>query len=217
MTYTLSYYDETFAAGATADPLPAAHRILYVHSGAATINGQDVSAENAVYAGGAVTTTAGPDGARILRWDLAPTETPAAPSSGDGVATRLRMAQEIWSLDIPQGSQWLFRLDMIDNPAGVVADVHTHPGPGIRALLYGTFHVRQPSEDGAATEPGDPWWESGVEAVISTPSETEDSGFLRCMVLPTEYRGRPDTANWLRRPLRIHSTWKLYVDEIVTL
>jgi hypothetical protein len=127
------------------------------------------------------------------------------------------MAREIWSLKIDDGSKWLFRLDRIDNPPGAVADVHTHPGPGIRALLAGSFRCKQPSDDGAAKEPGDPWWETGVEAVISTADEQVTSSFLRGMVLPVEFRGRPDTAKWLRQPPPVQGGWQLHVDEIIAL
>ena len=97
------------------------------------------------------------------------------------------------------------------------ADCHTHPGPGIRALLSGVFDIKQTSEDGGGEEPGDPWWETGTETVISTPVTEEGVEFLRDMILPVEFEGRPDTADWKRVLPKEKSEWKLYVDETITL
>jgi hypothetical protein len=214
MTWTLSYCDDRCDPGAVA-ALPGSHRILYVLEGSVVVGRKALNRDDAAYLSDAAEIRAGANGARVFRWELAGEA--AAPLAAPGVHSMLRMAEPVWSLDLQPGSRWVFRLDRIDNPPGVVADVHTHPGPGIRALLAGTFHVRQPSEDGAAERPGDPWWESGVEAVISTPSATETSSFLRCMLLPVEYLGRPDTARWLRTKPAAKAGWRLYVDEIVTL
>lgn len=196
MGYHLSYFDDTYGSGAVADePLAAAHRIFYVFDGEAVIEGRTVETGGAIYASGAADIRGGSQGARVFRWDLSA----FPPAAGEDAPSIPRMTQPIWSLETEPGSRGLFRLDRIDNAPGIVADVHTHPGRGIRALLAGTFHVRQPSEDGAAARPGDPWWESGVEAVISTSSAVETSSFLRCMPLPTQSAGRSDTARWLRQ------------------
>lgn len=216
MGYVLRYFNDELAPGSRAT-LSACRRIVYVFAGTATVNGAKLQQGGACYADGPCTIVVGRDGAMMFRWDLAPAGTVELSVEGDDTASTLRMAREIWSLQIASGSRWLFRLDFIDNPAGVVADVHTHPGPGIRALLSGTFDVRQPSEDGRGRQPGDPWWESGVEAVISTPSRTQSSSFLRCMILPVEYEGRPDTAKWLRTVPAARADWRLLVDAFVTL
>ena len=130
------------------------------------------------------------------------------------------MSRHLRSLALTEGSEWLFWLDVINNPPGAVADVHTHQGPGIRALLSGAFRCRQPSEDGAADCPGDPWWESGIEAVISTPHETEISKFLRCMILPLSLKGSGNSGVWHRNkiaPPPGWPIWALHVDEPVRL
>ena len=41
---------------------------------------------------------------------------------GESVLTHLRMARVVTSLDMQPGSQWLFRLDQINTPAGRIAD-----------------------------------------------------------------------------------------------
>ncbi len=213
--YYLNYYIDTVGPNAAltlADN--GAHRILYVHSGSANINGTGVPADEATYGKGEVTINAGADGSRVFRWDLVKSK--GEPPSN--VESMLRMSREVWSLDIPEGSRWLYRLDRINHPIeDGPADVHSHPGPGIRALLAGSFVIAQASENGKADLPGDPFWETGIETLISTPTSDVDVKFLRGMILPTEYEGRPDTAQWHRAKPTIKSEWKLYVDQTITL
>ena len=85
--------------------------------------------------------------------------------------------------------EWLMRLDRVDFPPGGVAYRHTHPGPGIRCLLFGSIRV----ESGGETHeygPFEPWFESGPEPVFAAASETEPSAFVRAMLLPREWAGR---------------------------
>jgi len=215
MRYYLSYFNDVVGSGAalTLERL-GGHRILYVHQGDATINGDAVPTDEAVYADDSVTIEAGDDGARIFRWEL----TKGALPEPDNTESLLRMTREIWSLEIPEGSEWIFRLDRINHPSPDAADCHTHPGPGIRALLSGgPFIIEQTSESGGGTYAGDPWWETGPEVVISTPGTDVDVHFLRGMLLPLEFEGRPDTAVWLRDKPKQKSEWKLYVDQTVKL
>ena len=84
---------------------------------------------------------------------------------------------------------WLMRHDRIDFPPGGIAYRHTHPGPGIRYLLHGSIRI----ESGGETHdhgPGEPWFESGPEPVLATASATEDSAFVRVMLLPPEWAGK---------------------------
>jgi hypothetical protein len=84
---------------------------------------------------------------------------------------------------------WLLRLDRVDFPPGGVAYRHTHPGPGIRCLLFGSIRI----ESGGETHeygPFEPWFESGPEPVFAAASTTEPSAFVRAMLLPKEWHGR---------------------------
>jgi hypothetical protein len=83
----------------------------------------------------------------------------------------------------------LIRLDRVDFPPGGIAHRHTHPGPGIRCLLFGTIRI----ESGGEThEYGafEPWFESGPEPVFAAASTTEPTAFVRAMLLPEEWRGK---------------------------
>ncbi len=81
------------------------------------------------------------------------------------------------------------RHDRVDFPPGGIAYRHTHPGPGIRYLLHGSLRI----ESGGETHeygPGEAWFESGPEPVLATASETEDSAFVRVLLLPGEWAGK---------------------------
>jgi quercetin dioxygenase-like cupin family protein len=84
---------------------------------------------------------------------------------------------------------WLMRHDRIDFPPGGIAYRHTHPGPGIRYLLFGSIRIES---GGEAHEygPGDAWFESGPEPVLAFASTTEESAFVRVLLLPPEWAGK---------------------------
>ena len=84
---------------------------------------------------------------------------------------------------------WLMRHDRVDFPPGAIAYLHTHPGPGIRYLLHGSLRI----ETGGETHeygPGEAWFESGPEPVLATATETEESAFVRVLLLPPEWAGK---------------------------
>jgi hypothetical protein len=92
-------------------------------------------------------------------------------------------------VELDPSVQWLLRLDRVDFPPGGVAYRHTHPGPGIRCLLFGSIRI----ESGGETHeygPFEPWFESGPEPVFAAASTTEPSAFVRAMLLPKEWHGR---------------------------
>ena len=87
------------------------------------------------------------------------------------------------------GVEWLMRLDRVDFPPGGVAYRHTHPGPGIRCLLFGSIRI----ESGGETHEYrafEPWFESGPEPVYAAASTTEPSAFVRALLLPHEWQGK---------------------------
>jgi hypothetical protein len=109
-----------------------------------------------------------------LRWEIAGASEP-----------RPKLAAEV---DLGDG-EWIVRCDRIDFPPGGVAYTHTHPGPGIRCLLFGSIHIESGGEthDYSAL---DPWFESGPEPVFAAASQTEPTAFVRVMLLPREWEGR---------------------------
>jgi quercetin dioxygenase-like cupin family protein len=91
------------------------------------------------------------------------------------------------AVDVKPG--WLMRHDRIDFPPGGIAYRHTHPGPGIRYLLHGRLQI----ESGGETHdcgPGEAWFESGPKPVLATASDSEETAFVRVLLLPSEWAGK---------------------------
>jgi hypothetical protein len=111
-----------------------------------------------------------------LRWELAAAE----PEPGARLSAPVQL---------DPGGGWVVRCDRIDFPAGGIAYTHTHPGPGIRCLLFGSIRI----ESGGETHeygPLEPWFESGPEPVFAAASQTEPTAFVRVMLLPREWEGK---------------------------
>jgi quercetin dioxygenase-like cupin family protein len=115
------------------------------------------------------------DEAAGLRWTLAGDEAPGA-----------LLAREV-TLD--PGTAWIMRHDRVDFEPGGIAHRHTHPGPGIRCLLFGRITI---DSEGEVTTygPGEAWFEAGPDPVLATTSATEPSAFTRVLLLPAEWAGR---------------------------
>jgi quercetin dioxygenase-like cupin family protein len=84
---------------------------------------------------------------------------------------------------------WLMRCDRVDFEPGGIAYRHTHPGPGIRYLLFGAITI-----DSLGAEhtlgPGEAWFERGPDPVLATTAAAEPSAFVRVMLLPVEWAGQ---------------------------
>jgi quercetin dioxygenase-like cupin family protein len=105
-------------------------------------------------------------------------------------AARVEGHALVWELTGDPGpGDWVLRCDRVDFPPGSVAYRHTHPGPGIRVLLRGRIRIETAGE---AREygPFESWHESGPEPVLAVASETEETGFVRVMLLPADWAGR---------------------------
>ena len=92
-------------------------------------------------------------------------------------------------VELDRDREWIVRCDRIDFPPRGLAYAHTHPGPGIRCLLFGSIRI----ETGGATHEygaGEPWFESGPEPVFAAAAATEPSAFVRGMLLPREWEGK---------------------------
>jgi hypothetical protein len=138
-----------------------------------------------------VETAAGP---RVV-YDLAANEAYFGPARVDGHALRFELdaagkgAALSAEIDVDVSRDFLMRCDRVDFPPRGVAYRHTHPGPGIRRLLCGEITIE--SGGGATTfVPGQAWFESGPEPVLAVASATEETAFVRVMILPLAWAGR---------------------------
>jgi hypothetical protein len=93
-------------------------------------------------------------------------------------------------VELDPASDWLVRCDRIDFPPGGIAYRHTHPGAGIRRLLFGSIRIEGPDDHVADYEAGGAWFEGFDYPVLATASATEPSAFVRVMVLPREWEGK---------------------------
>jgi len=110
-----------------------------------------------------------------LTWTLAEEEPP------DALLSR--------EVDLDPSTGWIMRLDQIDFDPGGVAHRHTHPGPGIRYLLFGEITI---DSEGEVTTygPGEPWFERGPDPVLATTTQDGPTAFIRVLVLPEEWAGK---------------------------
>jgi hypothetical protein len=101
----------------------------------------------------------------------------------------LRDAKLNADVELDPAREWLIRCDRVDFPPGGVAYTHTHPGPGIRCLLFGSITI----DSGGTTHvyrPFEPWFESGPEPVCAAASQSEPTAFVRVLLLPREWEGK---------------------------
>jgi hypothetical protein len=92
-----------------------------------------------------------------------------------------------FDVELDPGRDWLMRCDRVDFPAGGIAHRHTHPGPGIRYLLFGLLHI---DAHGRAYGPGEAWFEGAGDPVLATASDSEETAFVRVLLLPREWAGK---------------------------
>jgi quercetin dioxygenase-like cupin family protein len=140
---------------------------------------------------GGVETQAGP---RVV-YDLERNEARLGPArvSGHALVWELggddagaALAAEV---ELDPAADWIVRCDRIDFPPGGVAHRHVHPGPGIRRLLYGELTIEAEGIERSFGK-GEAWFEGPGYPVLATASVTEDTAFVRVLLLPREWKGK---------------------------
>jgi hypothetical protein len=101
-------------------------------------------------------------------------------------AARVTGPSLVWTLVRDPGpGEWLLRCDRVDFPPGGVAHRHVHPGPGIRRILHGELTIAR--DDAAHTyRAGESWFEDADDPVTATASASEETAFVRVLLLPRE-------------------------------
>ena len=92
-------------------------------------------------------------------------------------------------ISLDSADTWVMRCDRVDFSPAVVAHPHTHPGPGIRRLLFGELTVTTAGATSTYRR-GGAWFESGPDVVYAEASLTEETAFVRVMLLPSEWAGK---------------------------
>lgn len=115
------------------------------------------------------------DGSRLV-WELLDHEPPDAVVAAD--------------VDLESTTAWIARLDRVDFPPGSIAYRHVHPGPGIRRILHGELTIDRGDAEPRTYRAGDAWFEGADDPVLATASATQDTAFVRVLLLPAEWAGR---------------------------
>jgi hypothetical protein len=104
-------------------------------------------------------------------------------------ASRVAGRALVWELTERPAGDWLVRCDRVDFPPGSVAYTHTHPGPGLRVLLFGRIRIET---QGTSHEygPFEWWYETGPDPVFAAASPDAETAFVRVLVLPSEWEGK---------------------------
>jgi hypothetical protein len=216
--YVVNKWADELQPGAEASPtIPAQHSMIYVARGSASVNGQGIDADSAIYVEDFAHIKAGKDGATLWRWGIVPRHEPLSLLSGNGVDSALRMSRQVKMFEMVPTSKWLFRLDCIIEFEGTTG-LHSHPGSGIRCLISG--HLRTESEKGENTDnsqKGDVWYEEGSYPLVSTVNPGLRTTFLRGMILPPEYLRYLETATWIEGNKATYNGWKAYSQAVITL
>jgi quercetin dioxygenase-like cupin family protein len=99
-------------------------------------------------------------------------------------------AQVAAEVELGAGDAWIARLDRIDFPPGGVAYRHVHPGPGIRRVLHGELTVDRGTAEPPTYWRGEAWFEGADDPVLATASLSEETAFVRVLLLPAKWAGR---------------------------
>ena len=106
-------------------------------------------------------------------------------------ASRVDGPAIVWELtDDPGPGEWILRCDRVDFPPGGIAYRHVHPGAGVRRILHGALTIDRGDGDPVTYSAGESWFEGADDPVLATASATEDTAFVRVMLLPAEWAGR---------------------------
>jgi quercetin dioxygenase-like cupin family protein len=95
----------------------------------------------------------------------------------------------LWELEDP-GPRHIVRCDRVDFPPGGIAYRHVHPGAGIRRILHGELTIDRGDGEPRTYRMGESWYEAAEDPVLATASATENTAFVRVLLLPAAWAGR---------------------------
>jgi quercetin dioxygenase-like cupin family protein len=189
--YALRLLEDRLQAAASPASLSAENRVIYVVDGEVAIttgrNVVSIGTNTAWYGAGPGDVTCIGMSAQVWRWELV-----RLPVEHDGflaaeaVVSTEKLSQEI---ELEPEGRYLMRCDRVDFSAGQITGTHTHPGPGIRCLLFGEFRVHLQDKE-TLVHSGQAWFERGPDPVYAVASESEATAFVRVMILPKEFKGK---------------------------
>lgn len=181
----MSVFRETW--GANAEYIETAnHGAIWIQSGSVNRNNVSYTEGTGIYlAAGDLVIHPGSATVQLLRFTISNSSEPSVVKTKN-IASTLVLSSNI-STELKPA---VLRLDQVDFPPAAIAYRHTHPGAGIRYLVHGGLQI----ESAHSTEhivPETAWFEDADSPVEATAIETETSRFVRLMLLPLEYEGKP--------------------------
>jgi len=212
-THELRLLEDTLSSGVRWElPADHLHRVLYTAHGSFSAGGASFGDDQAWHGQGASEILAGPHGAAIWRFELAPLgSAPPVPCPGRS------LAKLTCPLSLP-AAELLIRCDSVAFPPGGCAFLHTHQGPGIRCLIEGGIRI---DTEGHSTchAPGGAWFEAGPDPVFAQAAADRASRFIRVMILPAKLLGTSSIhyVNEADRAKPKSQTYKGFVDNLIQL
>jgi len=200
------------AGAALALDAVAVARVAYVVHGAVTTPAAQIADDQAWFGKGAAVLTAGPGGAALWRYELAPAGSAPALATAEHGRSAVKLSRV---LAAPAGGL-LMRGDSVAFPPGGCAYLHTHQGPGIRCLIEGGIRIDAEGHS-VSYGPGGAWFETGPDPVFAQAAADRPSRFVRVMVLPARLKGQ-SSIQYVRaedREKPKSQTYKIYVDELI--
>lgn len=215
--YKLRLFHDRIGAGRTARVPTACNRVIYCRWGGVAVSGQsaELVCDGACLCTGPVSVTGSIDGAQVWRWELVRADE-SMPGAADGAVESHEVLSADMTLESPHG--YLIRCDSVNFPLGGVAYLHVHEGGGIRCVHHGEIRVDL-GNDSRTYRPGEAWYEPGPIPVFVKASDTQQTGFVRVMVLPRTLLGR-SSITYLRdedKDKPKTQKYKVYIDECIEL
>lgn len=207
--------DNLVPGGALSLGIDDVNRAIYVVHGSVSVDGKDYADDTAWHGRGTARLAAGPAGAVLWRWELAPTTGRPVRYGPEDAPSRLKLRRP---LQWPIADSLLMRCDSVSFPPGGCAYLHTHQGPGIRCLIEGGIRI----DTGGRTHsyaPGNAWFEAGPEPVFAQAAADRPSRFIRVMLLPARLKGQSSIAyvNTEDREKPKSQRYKIYLDQPINL
>lgn len=191
------------------------NRVIYVVHGSVAAGGALLSDDRSWHASGAAELAAGPAGATLWRFELAPAgSAPILVAAAHGRTREKLTARLAW----PIAEAVLMRNDSVSFPPGGCAYLHTHQGPGIRCLIEGGIRIDTEGHS-VSYGPGGAWFESGPAPVFAQAAADRPSRFIRVMVLPAALKGKSSISyvNPEDREKPKSQSYKGYLDEPIAV
>ncbi len=184
--YALRFYRDVFAPGAGRCSAPPAVRTIYVRSGYASIDGDKLGPDEALFRDCKTDIVPGSEGVTLWRYEFALLDS-ASVFFSDATTSDLLLEARLTTL--PQSDGLMMRCDSVEFPPGGCAYTHTHKGPGIRCLEKGTIRI---DSDGHSTHFNveEPWFEAGPVPVFAQADAQNATRFIRISILPRTLKGK---------------------------